>query len=318
MIYFMILSLFISVLAGCTEKKRKLIRPRTNVLATQAMRAPEQHKVVYSSAAQRRRAHIRKLKEREHRIDAALQNFKDMDFQQLRQAKNVLIQEHDIDTAVQYLERMVVTGDDLKELESLRLELADLYFEQGELEKAESRYTEFITLYPSSSQREYASYKAILSCFYQTLSSDRDQTKTKDVVKLARGFIQTKDFTHYMNDVTAITQLCQLKLFEHEVGIIEFYMHSRKLTAAEHRLIAVRDAYGHLQQTEPLLLNLESQIALKRGNNELYQEKQAALAAYQQAQLTTRDLKEHAVKELLLAQGQTLRPLSHAAYASMF
>ena len=50
---------------------------------------------------------------------------------------------------------------DPEEVAQILLEMADIYFVQGEWTKAEKAYNEFVLLYPSAQRCDYAHYKAI-------------------------------------------------------------------------------------------------------------------------------------------------------------
>ena len=61
---------------------------------------------------------------------------------------------------------MIPLCNDLQEKGNIILELADLYFDCGNLKDAELRYKEFYTFYPGNTSIEYAHYKAILCSFH--------------------------------------------------------------------------------------------------------------------------------------------------------
>ena len=144
---------------------------------------------------------------------------KDMNYDELKRAKNDALFNQDQEKAMEYLARMLVLGTDLQELQEVRLELADLCFETGELSEAEIGYRGFITLYPSSKHIEYVRYRTVLTCYYQTLDSDRDQTKTKESIKLAQEFMSFPEYKTYLADVKTIKTHCADQMFDK--GIIK-------------------------------------------------------------------------------------------------
>jgi len=160
-----------------------------------------------------------------------------MNFDELKVAKDALVAKKDKQAASKYLEQMIKMSDDVKITGGLMVELADAYFDLGELGKAELIFTEYARLYQGSDLIEYALYKAVLCSFYATLAADRDQTKTQETVKLADTFIARKDiFTQYCSEVETIRASCYQRIVESEIGIFNFYMHQGNLVSAQQRL----------------------------------------------------------------------------------
>jgi outer membrane assembly lipoprotein YfiO len=208
---------------------------------------------------------------------------KDMTYDELKHAKTVALNNEDKEKAMEYLARMLVMGSDLRELQEVRLELADLCFDTGELAEAEIGYRGFVTLYPGSEFVEYVRYRTVLCCFYQTLDADRDQTKTKEAIKLAQEFLKNPEYKEYSADIKTISNQCTDQLFESEKNIFTFYIERNQLASAERRLSQMKDQFERVPRFIPMILALECQLAQTQGNTVLFQEKQTALAKLNEA-----------------------------------
>lgn len=189
----------------------------------------------------------------------------DMTIAELQEAKDLSFADGEIKHGLHYLERIAAISDNLNQLRDLRLEIADLYFEMGDLEKAESLYSEFLTLYPGSKAIEYAEYKAILSSFYQTLESDFDQTKTKQTIQLAQSFLGNTKNQHYAGDVVAVKKECLTTLFNSEVSIINFYLEKNKFDGAQQRLANLKEQFANLEGADTTMAALEYELTKKQG-----------------------------------------------------
>jgi outer membrane assembly lipoprotein YfiO len=218
---------------------------------------------------------IKRVKRRQHRKEWRTaewnKTFRTMTFDELAARKDELLQENDYYTATKYLEKMVSLCPDLQKLAFLMLELADAHFERGELTKAEKYYKEFRLMYPGHNRIEYASYKAILCSFYQTLQADRDQTKTQETLELTEQFLKRKDiFTTYATEAENIQMQCHQKQFTSNVAIIQDYINRGRTKSAEHRLEQIRTEYHQkleLAFIEPTILSLEIALAQKKNDD---------------------------------------------------
>jgi outer membrane assembly lipoprotein YfiO len=199
-----------------------------------------------------------------------------MNLDELKEAYKFARAENSNKRALRCLERMAVLETDLKALKNIRLELADISFDSGELEKAESFYADFQSLYPGSQEIEYAEYKGILSSFYQTLDADFDQKKTRETIQLSQAFNQ-KGYKQYSLDVAAITKECKTTLFNSEVNIINFYLDKNKLDGAQQRLANLKKEFSSLPGTQATVASLEYALAKKQNNDGLMQEAKLSL-----------------------------------------
>jgi outer membrane protein assembly factor BamD (BamD/ComL family) len=218
--------LILSVLAGAPLGAKTDSTPNstTEPVSSEPARKEPRHRALRKQRIDRKAQEVRKT-------------ISKMSFDELKVAKDALVAKKDTVVVAKYLEQMIKMSDDVKTTGGLMVELADVYFDLGELAKAELIFTEYARLYQGSDLIEYALYKAVLCSFYATLAADRDQTKTHETVKLANTFIARKDiFTKYSSEVETIRTSCYQRIVESEIGIFNFYMHQGNLVSAQQRL----------------------------------------------------------------------------------
>lgn len=206
---------------------------------------------------------------REHNLTNQSKTISQMNFCELKAAKELLLSKNNKQVAIKYVERMLKMCEEIAVISDLTIELADLYFDLGELTKAELLFTQFSRLYPGSKHIEYASYKAVLCSFYATLNSERDQTKTHHTIALADSFIERKDiFTKYAGEVTTIRTDCYKKAVESEVNIFNFYLNRNKIVSAQHRLTNIRkEWFEKFPEVDMQLTHLELMLNDKKDKN---------------------------------------------------
>ena len=218
----------------------------------------------------------RKRKKRQaHRKRMSLQNY-----EELEKEKERLLAKGYKEIAIKYIKKMIPLCADLEKLGNLMLEIADLHFDIGNLDGAESLYLKFATLHPGHTNAEYAHYKSILCSFWSTLDSDRDQSKTKETVERSHAFLERKKvFITYSDQVVDILASCQERLLESEINIFNFYSKQGDYTAAKTRLASIEKEFlPLLPNKEPLLLTLACDLAEKQQDHKLLKEKQTLLA----------------------------------------
>lgn len=223
-------------------------------------------------------------------------NIKELSFDELSKLKDYSVATADKDLTIKVLEQMLTSSTDQSKLKELRLELADYYFEKGTINKAGKHYTNYITMYPGSDQREYAEYKSILCRFYATLDSDRDQTITKDTLRLTQEYLNKKEiYPTYVQDVSNIQRQCCLKLYESEMQIVQFYMTQEKYNSAQKRLDYVKSNYlVLLEEKAEEIIQTEINLAYAKGDPVALEEKKKELAAKH----------PDVVKKIVVAQGK--------------
>lgn len=205
-------------------------------------------------------------------------------FDELQVAKNYAQLNGNKRQVIIYLENMVKQCTDPNLLKDINLELADLYFELGNMEQAAKLYSAYINLFPGSPQRAYVHYQAILCKFYSTFSIDRDQTTTEETFKLTQLYLDvvSKDdqlYKEYADEVASIQKQCCKKLYDHDMDIFNFYFKKGNYKAAQVHLDEMKKTFISLMKSdvEPELIALECSLATKQGNNQLFELKQQEL-----------------------------------------
>lgn len=199
-----------------------------------------------------------------------------------REAANLCIQLEWYNRAVMYLKEIIKKSKDSEEIRKLKLEIADIHFENGNLKKAETFFAEYLDLYPGSEQTEYVHYKRTLCLFYQTLKVDQDQGPTRQAIELADAYLEKGlAFKKYRDDIREIRTYCYNMLYQNEAVVFDFYMKKntkKSLTAAENRLAYIKTEYQtKLPAIEPEVIRLEIRLAQAQGKKEVYNERLAYL-----------------------------------------
>lgn len=204
---------------------------------------------------------MRKANKKEKKVKRS-RTYVDFEYDELARAKNVQVEKKNMHVAIKYLEQMMKLCSDITLLADHLLELADLFFTDGQFQKSAHLYKQYCALYPGSAKQEYALYRSIISAFACTLTVDRDQTKTEETLTLTEQFLQQDHFTLYKNEVTAIQLQCYERLAASECNVCSFYLTRGKLTAAEKRLTKIRSSWlPKLPTIEPTIIALETQLA---------------------------------------------------------
>ena len=90
---------------------------------------------------------------------------KNMTIPELERAKNYCVATGNKAQAIIYLEQIIILATDQNMLKDVRLELADLYFDQGSISKASKMYASYLGLYPGSEDRAYVHYEQFYADF---------------------------------------------------------------------------------------------------------------------------------------------------------
>ncbi len=193
-------------------------------------------------------------------------------FEQLKIGKQTALKNNDFETAAKHLDAMrIKCADDEKTWEQhkdILLEMADVYYQQEDWTKSEKAYQEFLLLYPSAANVDYAHYKLIVSSFNLTLSFDRDQTKTEETIKLCKEFNQKYATSEHRDAVANLLNQCYEKSMHSEIGIFNFYFNNKNFKAAHIRLNSIFvDQIPHIPSFEPNALELS--IRLAQAENDL-------------------------------------------------
>lgn len=278
------------------EKKApiKVVKSEQPTIPDVAVKPTEKKRIRLSAVDRRKRKSLNKVKRH---------TMRDMSYEELKEHLQQKLAQDDIQGAIRYAEKMVPMCQDMHELRDLSLELADLLFKVGEIEKAGKLYTEFAKLYPGNDKVEYAYYRAITCAFSAILAPTRDQTKTKETLELAHAYLERADvFIEHKDEIKQIAYKCVERLTESEFGVIEFYLKRGNFKAVQNRIDGLRKDFGlQMLALEPRLLTLEVNLALKQNNNDLHLLKLAELE---------KRFPEYSATSVLIAQADVKKPFS--------
>jgi len=231
------------------------------------------------------------FKEKEQKKGARKNPLADKPHDELVKLKQEALAKKDTAAAIKCLDALIGNCKESQEMGALKLELADLYMEQKEHAKAEKVYYEFVLLYPSAQQCDYAFHKEIVAGFELTLSYDRDQTKTEAILKRSKQFIADHAQSSYMPVVEGIITQCRQKLLEHEIYIYTYYFNNSCFKAAQARLDGIaKEHLPGLPQEKPRYLELSITLAQAQGNTQAVLLAQVELAEQFPTHATTQRL----------------------------
>lgn len=247
---------------GSSTQRKKIVRQPKTIVRPQSDKTDILSRWTDSYLKNKEVVAQQKALKQKMKAELPTTNIKDMTYDQLAIARKYYDELGYHERAVKCYERMLLISKDAMELNSLRLELADRFFEEGDFEKAGKLYTGFLEFYPGSNKREYVEYKAILAHFYLTLSCDRDQSETKNTLALTQSFLEHESiYTTYAQEVKDIQKKCYAKLTQSEVEICAFHLRHGNPKGAEQRLAYInKHLRHHAPQLEHEILALETNV----------------------------------------------------------
>ncbi len=191
--------------------------------------------------------------------------FTEMNFEELKVAKDVQINKENFTIATRYLERLIVLCDvygSIDQKANLLLELADTYFKMAKYDDAQKEYWQFVELYPGNKQVEHAFYRAIVCLSNGILTPDRDQTKTEQAIEKADQFLERADvFTTYADKVRDIRLSACKTLVANQFDICHTNLKLGNYEGAQKRLELVRNQWiSQVPEAEITLAQLEVQL----------------------------------------------------------
>lgn len=235
---------------------------------------------------------------------ASYKNVKTLNVSELEDVRIYAIATEDPSLHIRVLEQMEVTVQDVQRLREVRLELCDAYFNEKLFDRAYQAYSQYAQFYPGDTYREYAEYKAILCSFYSTLEPDRDQTKTKNTVALIDTFLnraEQKNSVNFVSEVAELKRTCFLKMAEHDLLVLDFYLKKKNTTAARGRIATINKEYPLIAHVlEPRILEREITIAQLTKDAPGMQRAKTRLASIQKNDMSK--------KQLLLTSSNPTKP----------
>lgn len=201
---------------------------------------------------------------------------KDMSFKEATIAKAYYEKEKDNDMVIKCGQRILAVGGDQEVMRRTTLQLAELFMQQGNYEKAEKYASDYQMLYPGSEETKQASFIAIKSNFLAAPSSDRDQTKTEKVIQLAQDFLEKYiDDKSYTDQVKKMLDDCYQKLIDKEICVINsylnkysYYKNEKTLGAAYKRLDYIKEKLSKFAKNqENKVKDIEIKLSKAKNKN---------------------------------------------------
>ena len=168
---------------------------------------------------------------------------KAMPEEELRAAADLCLSLQWYDQSLTYLKKLEKKTKNTTVAKNVKLEIADINFQEGNLKTAGKLYDDYINLYPGDKEKAaYAKYKGILSNFYCMLKKDCDQTATHKTIALADAFLESNStlFKKYAYDVESIKNHCFTRLYEHDAVIFDFYVKKERKSGCVNWLFTSR------------------------------------------------------------------------------
>jgi outer membrane protein assembly factor BamD len=160
------------------------------------------------------------------------------------------------------------------------LRLADIKFMQERWVEAAAAFEAFAKEHPSSTDVEYATYKAGVAhykaspgdAFLLPPAQEKDLTETDKAVTQLRSFVAAYPKSKYIADAKATLARAELLAAKREMYVGDFYYKREYWAGAASRYKGLADGYPATPLAEPALFKLaESYVKLK----ERYQARQA-------------------------------------------
>lgn len=156
-------------------------------------------------------------------------------------------------------------------LGNTNLAIADAYYYDGgiiNVAEALSRYTSFLTFYPSHPRADYAQYQLGLCYLKQALGPDKDQATTRQALdafrKVETGY-PTSDFVAAAREKS---DACRERLAEAELRVGKFYMKRKAYDGAVSRFKTVLEDYPRYSRKDEVTFLLAQALRSARKGEE--------------------------------------------------
>jgi outer membrane protein assembly factor BamD len=154
-------------------------------------------------------------------------------------------------------------------LGNTNLAIADAYFNDGgviNVAEALSRYTSFLTFYPTHPRADYAQYQLGLCYLKQALGPDKDQATTRQALDAFRKVEANFPTSSFVAAARAKADACRERLADSEVRIGLFYMKRKAYDGAVSRFRTVLDQYPrYTRRDQVTFLLAEALKAVHKG-----------------------------------------------------
>jgi outer membrane protein assembly factor BamD len=154
------------------------------------------------------------------------------------------------------------------------LRLADIKFMQQRWTEAGTSYEDFVKEHPSSSELEYAQYKAGVAhfkaspddFFFLPPATEKDLSEADKAVTQLREFVKARPTSKYIADAKKTLATAEGKVAKREMYVGDYYFQREHWAGAANRYRGLADNYPTTALAEPALLKLaQSYVKLNEG-----------------------------------------------------
>lgn len=216
---------------------------------------------------------------------------KDLNVEEAILTKAYYEHKNEIDMVIKCSERILLLASDQNILQSATLQLAQIYLDQANFDKAIKYSKDYQEFYPGTIESKKAAYIDVQAHYFSILQAGKDQQKTQKTLELAKNFLNKyKEQDDYANTIYQIIDTCYNNIFDTELSIINtyldkynYYKNFSSLNAANRRLAYIKNKilpYIKDQNKEANLNKIELAMsnALKEFNFEQNGQQKAAKA----------------------------------------
>jgi len=158
-------------------------------------------------------------------------------------------------TAREHFRRIVDGFPNSEFAAQARIAMGDTYYREGGTANyilAISEYRQFLTLFPSHPQSDYAQFMVGEAYFKQRNGADRDQTPTRDALAEYERLLQAHPQSRFVENARERVGACRFSLARHEYLVGFFYQRTRQAfrsaIARYEALMAQYPDYRHLDE----------------------------------------------------------------------
>jgi outer membrane protein assembly factor BamD len=140
--------------------------------------------------------------------------------------------------AREYFKKLIDTYPQSIYRHDARLGVGDTYIGENRTDSyilAVNEFRQFLQFSPRHERADYAQYRICLAQSRQMLSSQRDQTATKDTIADCDVFLRSYPASPYKTEVDAIRRRARDRLSDHEFGVGMVYFRFQRWQGADSR-----------------------------------------------------------------------------------
>jgi outer membrane protein assembly factor BamD len=195
-----------------------------------------------------------------------------MTAEELHQKGLELIEKRRFFRARAVLERALAQpGVSREQISEVSLAIADAFFRDGgiiNLAEALSRYSSFLTFYPTHPRADYAQYQLGRSYLKQSLAPDKDQGTTKRALEAFRKVWLDFPDSEWIDEAQEQADACHERLAISEMKVGLFYKKRRAYPGAIDRFRVILEFYPRYSKRDRVYFELADALRAARKNDE--------------------------------------------------